>query len=249
MNKAIMSRSFFVFFIFISLTYLFGCAGMEFSPPYGFIHKELIEADESITAAQQAGKDAECPEEFTEAKVRRDDAFETYFKCRTNEAIKLALEAKEMADGLCPKIHVAVKPPPPTPEPEPEPKPEPVVVEAPQPKIIDRMTLHINFDTDKAVIKQGDYAKLNEAIEFINKYPDSSVVIEGHTDSTGSIKYNQNLSNKRADAVRNYLITHSAIPASRITARGYGESRPVGTNKTPQGRYNNRRAEILIVSE
>jgi OmpA-OmpF porin, OOP family len=128
-------------------------------------------------------------------------------------------------------------PPPPPPPP------------APAPKVIDRLTLHINFDTDKSVIRNADVPELQKALAFVQKYAGSKVSIEGHTDNVGSEKYNQGLSERRAAAVKSWLLAHGATDGAKMQTVGYGESRPIADNKTPQGRFENRRVEILIVSE
>jgi outer membrane protein OmpA-like peptidoglycan-associated protein len=73
--------------------------------------------------------------------------------------------------------------------------------------------------------------------------------IEGHTDSIGTEAYNQGLSERRAAAVKNYLVKQGVPDGSRMTTVGYGESRPIADNKTPEGRFQNRRVEILILGE
>ena len=120
---------------------------------------------------------------------------------------------------------------------------------APAPKVIDRLTLHINFDTDKSAIRNADVPELQKALAFVQRYAGSKVSIEGHTDNVGSEKYNQGLSERRAAAVKSWLLAHGATGGARMQTVGYGESRPVADNKTPQGRFENRRVEILIVSE
>ncbi len=102
------------------------------------------------------------------------------------------------------------------------------------------MDLVIRFDTDKSNIK-GDYnAKLQEILDFMNKYPEASLEIEGHTDSVNSDKYNQDLSERRANEVKNDLVKRGINPA-RLSAKGHGEKRPIASNKTANGRQENRR--------
>lgn len=73
------------------------------------------------------------------------------------------------------------------------------------------------------------------------------MVIEGHTDNVGSKTFNHTLSHKRADAVKNYIVVHSALDESRIKTIGFGESRPITTNETEADRLLNRHVEILII--
>jgi OOP family OmpA-OmpF porin len=99
------------------------------------------------------------------------------------------------------------------------------------------------------VIRIGDKAKLRKVIEFIKKYPGKKFKLEGHTDNIGTEKYNQALSERRAGAVKEYLIKRGGIDGTKITTVGYGELKPVASNKTRAGRAKNRRVDILIMSE
>jgi outer membrane protein OmpA-like peptidoglycan-associated protein len=121
----------------------------------------------------------------------------------------------------------------------------------PAPKVIDRLVLHVNFDFDKSVVREADVAELQKAIDFVKKYPGYKIAIEGHTDSKGSDKYNQALSERRAAAVKDYLLKHGMMDTHKdmIMSRGYGESKPIADNKTEKGRFENRRVEILVLSE
>ncbi len=115
-------------------------------------------------------------------------------------------------------------------------------------KVVDRLTLHVNFDFNKATIRKADDADLTKAIAFIEKYSGSQVSLVGYTDSVGSDAYNLKLSEKRAEAVKDYLVKHGAN-AARIQTEGRGEADPVADNNTEKGRAENRRVEILILSE
>ena len=123
-----------------------------------------------------------------------------------------------------------------------------VTVIAPPPAPIDRLAVHLHFDTDKAVIRKGDLGELHKALQFVSKYPGATISVEGHTDSQGSDEYNQALSERRAAAVTKYLLDHGAVKSDKITSKGWGESRPVASNDTADGRAQNRRVEIVIVS-
>lgn len=103
----------------------------------------------------------------------------------------------------------------------------------------------ILFDTGKSSIKSESHAVLVDIIAILKEYPNAKFTVEGHTDSVGSESLNQGLSEKRAKSVMNYLTSHG-IDASRLSSAGYGESRPVDTNKTAAGRKNNRRVEINL---
>ncbi len=103
------------------------------------------------------------------------------------------------------------------------------------------------FDTDRAQLTPGGELQVAHLAEALRQMPDRRVVVEGHTDNTGSQAYNNDLSQRRADAVEGFLITQGVDP-TRIVARGYGESYPVATNATAAGRQQNRRVEIVILN-
>jgi OOP family OmpA-OmpF porin len=107
-----------------------------------------------------------------------------------------------------------------------------------------RTTLYINFDTNKADIRKADLPELQKAIDFVKKYPDTKVSAVGFTDSRGSDKYNLKLSERRADAVKKYLVDNGHVKADMIAAEGRGKADPVGDNKTKEGQFKNRRVEI-----
>jgi outer membrane protein OmpA-like peptidoglycan-associated protein len=116
------------------------------------------------------------------------------------------------------------------------------------PRVVDRLTLHVNFDFNKATVRRPDDADLEKAIDFVKKYPAFKISLEGHTDSIGSEEYNQGLSERRADAVKAHLVAHG-VDGARIQTSGHGEANPVGDNATEEGRFQNRRVEVLILSE
>jgi OOP family OmpA-OmpF porin len=301
--------------ILVLLSVLYGCAGMEYAPKRGIAYypKELPAAERAVEAARQAGKDKECPQEFNAAEKMKNDAYDIYLACRTQEGIAMAKEATNRANGLCPRR--AVTPPPPAPTVSLSASPAsiqqgqcttltwsstnassasidpgvggvdlsgarqvcpgnttdymitatgeggsqtaattvavtpPPPAPAAAPKVIDRLTLHVNFDFDKSVIRKPDIAELQKAVDFVKKYPGYQVSIEGHTDSIGTDKYNQALSERRAAAVKAYLLQQGVVDSQRIKSVGYGESRPIADNKTTKGRFENRRVQILILSE
>ncbi len=103
----------------------------------------------------------------------------------------------------------------------------------------------ILFDTGKSSFKKETQAVLQAITGILKEYPESNFSIEGHTDSVGSKQTNQRLSDSRANAVKDYLITNG-INASRLTAAGYGEDMPVASNATKAGREENRRVEVKL---
>ncbi len=116
-------------------------------------------------------------------------------------------------------------------------------------KVIDRLTIHVNFDFNKATVRSADDADLQKAIAFVKKYPDSKISIDGYTDNIGSDKYNLGLSERRAKAVEDYLEKHGVTDGARIKAVGHGKADPIADNSTPKGRFQNRRVEINILSD
>ncbi|HQL42379.1 MAG TPA: OmpA family protein [Spirochaetota bacterium] len=106
---------------------------------------------------------------------------------------------------------------------------------------------NIHFDFDKWYIRKDSITILDKLVEMMKKNPSLIVEVQGHTDSTGDKTYNQKLSEKRADAVAEYIIKHGISP-ERISSRGYGETKPVASNETKEGRQKNRRTEFYFKS-
>ncbi len=102
------------------------------------------------------------------------------------------------------------------------------------------------FDSGSANVSPGAQQRLTQLADTLKRYPESRVVVKGYTDSVGSETLNQQLSDRRAQNVANYMIAQGVAP-SRVTALGFGEQFPVATNATPEGRQQNRRVEIEIV--
>jgi len=103
----------------------------------------------------------------------------------------------------------------------------------------------ILFDTGKSSIKEQSAKVLADIIGIMKEYPNANFLIEGHTDSVGSEKLNKKLSAERASSVMNYLI-ENGIASKRLSSEGFGEERPLDSNKTRAGRANNRRVEISL---
>ncbi len=103
----------------------------------------------------------------------------------------------------------------------------------------------ILFPSDSATLTAGAIDNIKNLAVTLNKYKDTNIMVEGHTDSTGKEQHNQSLSERRAAAVVAVLTGSNVVP-SRITSTGYGASQPVATNDTPEGRMQNRRVEIAI---
>ncbi len=128
------------------------------------------------------------------------------------------------------------------PEPMPEPAPEPALETV-------RVELDVKFDFDKDRVKEESYGDIKNLADFMNQYPQTTTTVEGHTDSIGSDAYNQGLSERRANAVRNVLVNQYGVDGSRVNAVGYGKTRPVADNATEAGRAINRRVEAEVEAQ
>ena len=108
-----------------------------------------------------------------------------------------------------------------------------------------RLTNDILFDYNSAALRSASRSTLTELAQNFRQYPDNRIIVEGHTDATGSDQYNQRLSEQRASNVADFLIDQG-VAAGAITVYGFGEARPKATNDTAEGRQQNRRVEIHI---
>jgi outer membrane protein OmpA-like peptidoglycan-associated protein len=124
-------------------------------------------------------------------------------------------------------------------------------------KVTDReirieLSADVLFDFDKSDLKPGALESLAKVAEVLRASPDAPVTIEGHTDGKGTDAYNQPLSERRAQAVKAWLVEHGGVSGTRITVRGWGKTRPVAPNTRPdgsddpEGRKKNRRVEITV---
>jgi len=192
---------------------------------------ELADAKAAVDAARKAGAERCAPKEMaraqselywaahelTEGGVHPDET-----SGHIADARKYAEKARILARRNC------------APKPKPKPKPEIIRLEG------------VHFKTNSAEITPDSAAVLDRAVEALGKRPHLRVEVAAHTDSRGSAAYNQALSERRARSVMNYLIAHG-VDASRLRARGYGESQPVASNATPEGRAKNRRVELRVL--
>ena len=105
---------------------------------------------------------------------------------------------------------------------------------------------NITFNSDSADINSGFYPVLNSVAKVLNKYSNSTVMVMGYTDSTGTVAYNQSLSQQRAQSVASYLMGQG-VKSSRFEVMGMGISNPIASNSTAEGRAQNRRVEIKII--
>jgi OOP family OmpA-OmpF porin len=316
----------------ISVASLFGCANYEVNTNRGnipgkYIRYEMQESDRAVEAARQAGKDKMCPVEFKEAEDAKNNAYDVFRACRTEEGAALAKKATEKANALCPPRAVEMAPAPVPPADSDRdgvidaldncpgtpagvavddsgcpidsdkdgvadyldkcpntPAGVPVdsngcpldsdndgvadyldkcpgtpagtavnasgcPLEAAK-KFCDKpVVISILFDSGKSEIKAKYYDELDTVGKFLKEFPNSKGSIDGHTDSVGGTKMNQKLSLDRAEKIRSYLTRKFGIDGSRITANGYGETKPVASNKDAAGRAKNRRIETAFSCE
>ncbi len=135
-------------------------------------------------------------------------------------------------------VTVALPPPPPTPVPTPAPAP---------PARHELLTLNgAHFAFDKFNLTAAARDTLQQVVAILKEHPDSKVEIQGHTDSVGTVQYNQALSERRANSVKDYLVSQG-ISEGRITTRGFGKSQPIASNDTDRGRADNRRVVIIEI--
>ena len=143
---------------------------------------------------------------------------------------------------ICRAMQKEEAPPPPPPPPAPRaapPEPPPAPVE-------ERIVLRgVNFDFDKSDIRPDAAVILDEAASQLNASPGRSVSVAGHTDSVGTEAYNQALSERRAASVKDYLVS-KGVDGSRLSTAGFGESNPIASNDTADGRALNRRVELNL---
>lgn len=110
-------------------------------------------------------------------------------------------------------------------------------------------TLYVEFDLDGTEVKSEYFDEIGKLAELMTQYPDSRILLEGHTDSTGSARYNQELSQSRSDSVMKVLVKEYEISSERISTTGMGESQPIADNTTNEGRAKNRRVEAILTGK
>lgn len=110
-----------------------------------------------------------------------------------------------------------------------------------------RVELLVNFDFDRAEVKEQYLPEIESVARFMEQYPDRVVELEGHTDSRGTDAYNLGLSQRRAEAVMAELVGRFGISPSRVSAKGFGESQPIESNDSAQGRAENRRVITVVI--
>ena len=242
----------------VSMGAMAGCAHYEPNSGRGnvpgyYIRSEMQQSDRAVEAARQAGKDKTCPAEFKSAEDAKNNAYDVFRACHTEEGAALAKQATSKAEAPCPpqaaKTEV-IKPLGQPAELKPEPAEAPLAVIPAAEPAPDKMkycvSLGIEYDINKADIRPQYHDEVAKVGDFMKKYPTTTAVIEGYADSVGNAADNQKLSQQRADGVVQYLEDNFGIAAARLSAKGYGEARPVADNASNAGRQENRHINAVI---
>ena len=139
-------------------------------------------------------------------------------------------------------------PPPAEPAPPPPPPPPPPPAPEPEPAVIYEFDAMVFFEFDSARLRPAAIAELNEAAAMLNLHDELlRIEVAGHTCDMGPAAYNQGLSERRAQAVRDHLVNEGGVAANRLTVRGYGEDRPKVPNTSNENRQQNRRVELVVL--
>jgi len=249
---------------FIVLSGLTGCAQNAY---FGVRNKaigvpgDFEQTEAAIEKAEKSPGAQYAPEKIARAQELGKKAVETYWDCRSAEAMAMLAEARRLAGQAelakappklapAPVAAAPAKPAPPKPAPAKvapvPPKPKPVAVPPRPKKIIVLQGAQFGFDSSELTAEAR--ATLDEQIAVLEKEADIKVEIAGYTDDIGPEAYNQGLSQRRAKAVEEYLIS-KGISLDRLEAVGYGESNPIAANDTREGRATNRRVEFNILKK
>jgi len=204
----------------------FGVGNNALTAPPEFEQTEL-----AIAKAERSEGAQYCPEKIAQAKALGEEAAEAFWACRTGEAMGLLARARLLARDaeLCQPPKVTPPPPPPPPKPKPA---------------LPTSLPSGFFDFDESTLLPEAQAKLDGVAAFMKDNPHVKVVIEGHTDSSGTEDYNMALGQRRAQSAADYLEA-KGISSSRISTVSYGGSRPIASNATSEGRAQNRRVDLI----
>jgi outer membrane protein OmpA-like peptidoglycan-associated protein len=180
---------------------------------------EFDETEAAIAKAEQSPGAKSCPEKIAQAKELAKKGVETYWACRTAEGLALLAQARKLAQAaeVCGPA-----------------KPKEVII-----------LKGVNFAFNSTELTPKSKEILDQWVAKLKADPTSRVEVAGHTDSVGPTAYNWQLAEGRAGAVVNYFVSQG-VPAERLKAVGYGESKPIASNATEEGRAQNRRVELQI---
>jgi outer membrane protein OmpA-like peptidoglycan-associated protein len=251
-----MKKSFFLLMVMIMFLFLgTSCTTYHFGVPdrASGVPTEFDQTEAAIAQAERSSGAKYCPEKIARAKELAKKGAETYWACRTDEAMDLLAEARKLAKEAegCqpppPPPKFAPPPPPPAPKPVPPPPPPPAPKPVPPPPPKQPISFHsVYFDFDKSTLKPEAMAELDRAAKIMLDNPYVTLELQGNTDSIGTDSYNMKLGDRRAEAVFDYLKS-KGVAANRLKTISLGESKPVSSNKTAEGRTENRRVDLIIV--
>jgi outer membrane protein OmpA-like peptidoglycan-associated protein len=183
---------------------------------------EFDQTDKAINEAEKSPGARSCPNKIAEAKELAKEGVEAYWQCRTKAGLSMLAKARQLAEdaeGCSPVAKAAPK--------------EVIVLKG------------VNFAFNSAELTPNSKKVLDQWVARIKEDKTIRVEVAGHTDNIGSHAYNQQLSERRAKSVVDYFVSQG-VPADRLKAVGYGETKPVASNKTEAGRAENRRVELQI---
>jgi outer membrane protein OmpA-like peptidoglycan-associated protein len=225
MQTITVNRVFLIVIVVFFMSSMIGCSHLEKGTNdrqgYLFYHKPLPEADRAVAEARRVGKDRECPAEFNAAKNMVDKAHQVYEACHTQEAMAMAQEAITKIKALCPA--------------------KPVTEAMPKPKVAAKVIVvvleDIHFDFDKSTLTKEAQVILKRNVQVLQKSPNAKVRIAGYTSASGTEEYNQKLSERRANAVKEYLVKEGVVTPDRLSKIGYGEAKPAMYESAPKDLY------------
>jgi len=246
-----MKKSFFLLMVMIMFLFLgascttryhFGVPDQAIGYP-----PQFDETEEVVAKAEQSSGAKYCPEKIAKAKELGKEGVLTWWKCDQPTAWKLFAEARQLAKEAesCQSPPRATAPPPPRVEEKviilaSEPKVEEKVVALaaePKAKVIILAFEDIHFDFDKSTLKPEAQTILKRNIQLLKDNPKAQIRIAGYTSASGTEAYNQKLSERRANAVKEYLINEGVITRDRLSTIGYGETRPATYEAAPKELY------------
>jgi outer membrane protein OmpA-like peptidoglycan-associated protein len=244
-----------VVFLFLGVsctTYHFGVADKAIGVP-----AEFGQTEAAIAQAEKSQGAKYCPDKIAKAKELAKKAAETYWACRTDEAMGIFADARQLAkeaEGCQPPpspraVPAPAPPAPPAPVAPPPPGAPPAPAPpapAPAPKLAPVLDT-IYFDPNKTNITPTAAKALDRNGMILKENPNIKVEIGGHTDGSVREKANQKLSEKRALSAKKYIQDKFNIPDSRLVVKGDGSTKPVADNKTQEGRSKNRRVEFKVI--
>jgi outer membrane protein OmpA-like peptidoglycan-associated protein len=256
MRKKLILLGSFLLFVMV------GCASSSY---FGVPNKAIGVPDEfgqteaAIASAENSEGAKYCPEKIARAKALAKEGAETYWACRTAEGMDLLAQARKLAKEAesCQPPPRATAPPPPPPPPPAPPKPrveekviilasepkaqEKVIALASEPKVEEKVIIlafeDVHFDFDKATLTEEAQVILKRNIQILKANPKVKVRIAGYTSASGTESYNQRLSERRANAVNEYLTKEGVIAPDRLSTIGYGETRPAMYEAAPKDLY------------